>query len=416
MAKVLILSLVFPPDHVSTAHLMGDLAEDLKLAGHDVMVITTFPHYGNDTRATCATIKTRYLFGLVGESVFRGVRVVHICIGKKARSIFLRALSWLWFHAASIFLAVCIGFRPQVLFVPSPPLSNGLAGHLIARWHRAVLIYNIQELYPDIAIHLGVLTNRFLIRIALRLEQFIYCRAARITVIGDGIKRRLLSKGVAVEKVEVIPNFVDISQFSPAIEDPEFDCVPDLRGKFIISYAGNVGRAQGLAVLVEAATILRQNNDIQFAIVGNGIDFDALRDESVRRGLCNMRFISYQPTRVIAQLYRSSALSVVALSEHIGDDAVPSKVYRIMASGCPVLAIVDADADLARLIEEARCGLRSPPAAPQELSQVILGAYADRLQLGEMGRRGYSFALRGYTRRVVGERYCQLVETLVRSN
>lgn len=160
MARVLMLSLLFPPDNVSTAHLMADVCEDLRNAGHDVTVITTTPHYNLDSIAEAAQPRRWTLGPLVQTSSYRGMRVYHTLMPRKGGSRVGRVLAWALFHGLSVIVAVVAVGRVDVLITPSPPLTMGLAATVIGVLKRAPFIYSVLELHPDIIISLGMVDRK----------------------------------------------------------------------------------------------------------------------------------------------------------------------------------------------------------------------------------------------------------------
>jgi colanic acid biosynthesis glycosyl transferase WcaI len=415
MARVLLLTLVFPPDSVSTAQIMGDLATDLLGLGHDVTVVTTTPHYNRDPELEARQPLRPWWGRVVQRSSFAGATVYHTAMPAKTASIPRRLLAWLQFHILSLAVGVCALRRVDVIVAPSPPLTMGVAAWLLGLRHRAPFVYNVQEIYPDIAIRMGAVRNRRLIALLHRLERFVYARAAVITLIADGMARRLLEKGVPRERIEVIPNFVDVDAFQAVAAPNAFTREFGLDGAFLVTYAGNLGPLQGLDLLLDAAQQLRDEPAVVFAIVGGG----TLRDPIARRirqdRLENVRLIPFQPVSRVPEIYGASDLNVVALASSTGSDAVPSKVYRIMACARPVLAVTDADSDLAALVREAGSGIIARPAA-RDVAEAIRRAHADRSSLAALGAAGRRHVERHYARPLVTARYDALLTRLAQAS
>jgi colanic acid biosynthesis glycosyl transferase WcaI len=411
MPRILILSLVFPPDNVSTAQIMADLSEDLKARGHDVTVITTTPHYNQDADAERAQPMTRD-GRWYRKSDFRGIPVIHTVMAKKGQSIVKRVLSWLGFHALSTRAAMKLSPKPEVIIAPSPPLTIGVSAWMIARKHRAKFVYNVQEIYPDIAVKLGALRNTKIIAALHVLERFVYRKAGAVTVIGPRMKENLVGKGVPDAKVHVIPNFVDIGVLSPLPKDNEFSRAHGVAGTFVVSYAGNMGPAQGLETFVEAAALLRDRNDVAFMMMGNGILRDQLEAEVRRLGLPNFIFLPQQPFSLVRAIYATSDINLVPLAAGTGTDAIPSKVYRIMACERPILACADATSELAALVESAECGAVVEPGDAPALADVIARAADDRETWRRYGEQGREYVLRHYTRDGVTREYARLITAL----
>jgi colanic acid biosynthesis glycosyl transferase WcaI len=413
MARILILSLVFPPDNVSTAQIMADLAEDLKALGHDLTVITTMPHYNQDADAERAQPMVN-AGRWYRRSQFRGIPVLHTVMAKKGQSIVKRVLSWLGFHVLSTAAAMKLSPKPDVIIAPSPPLTIGVSAWLIARKHRARYVYNVQEIYPDIAVQLGVIRNKLAIALLRRLETFVYDKSGGVTVIGPGMRRNLLAKGLPESKVHVIPNFVDVSEMTPLPKRNAFSEQHGIAGKFVISYAGNMGPAQGLESFVDAAALLRDRKDVVFAMMGNGILRDALQQRVTRLGLGNFLFLPQQPYSLVPQIYAASDISLVPLALDTGGHAIPSKVYRIMACARPILVAADATAEVSELIAEADCGAVVPPKSAEDIARVVRAAADDPEEWRRKGERGRAFVLEHFERSRVTRQYDELVRSLAR--
>ena len=141
------------------------------------------------------------------QSDFKGMTVYHFFMPAKGQNILMRILAWAFFHFISIIVGLTLVPRPAVIFSPSPPLTIGLCAWLLGRLCRAPYIYNVQEIYPDIAIRLGMIKNRWIIRLLYRLEFFVYFKAAAVTVIASRMREQLLNKGVSKIKSSGHPKF-----------------------------------------------------------------------------------------------------------------------------------------------------------------------------------------------------------------
>jgi colanic acid biosynthesis glycosyl transferase WcaI len=412
MAEVLLLSLVFPPDSVSTAQIMGELAIDLVKHGHRVTVISTIPHYNRDLETERRQPLRQKWGKLLYQSDFYGLTVYHSFMPAKGQNKLLRILAWAFFHFISITAGLTIVPRPSVIISPSPPLTIGLCAWVLGMFRRAPYIYNVQEIYPDIAIRLGMVKTRWIINGLYRLELFVYSKSSAITVIASRMREKLLEKGVSAQKVHVIPNFVDVRDLAPLPKDNDFSRKHNLNEKFVVSYAGNMGPAQGLENFIEAAKILRAYPGICFLLMGDGILRDFLRQRIEQYDLANVVFLPYQPFSLMGQAYASSDLCLVPQAIETGFEAIPSKVYRIMACGRAVLAVTDRNSDLARLVTEAACGAFVLPGSAEVLAEMILRAYKNQQEWQKMGISGREHVARHYAREAVTNRYHELIESL----
>jgi colanic acid biosynthesis glycosyl transferase WcaI len=409
MAHVLVLTLVFPPDGVSTAVIVGELSADLKAAGHDVTAVTTVPHYNRDGEAEARQPLMRLWGPLLYGSEFQGVRVLHVGMPRKSAKVLSRLLAWTQFHVLSLIAAVTLVRRVDAILAPSPPLTIGVCAWLLGLFYRAPYIYNVLELYPDIAITLGALKSRAIIRLLFALERFVYARAGIITVIADRMQRRILSKSVPARKVRLIPNFVDVNDMAPLPKVNAFSRAHALERAFVVTYAGNMGPAQGLETVLDAAALLKLTPGLRFLLVGGGVLHDRLEAVVRDRGLANVLILAHQPYATVPQIYAASDLCLVPLAPHTGSDAVPSKVYRIMACARPVLACADLESDLAELVRLARCGTVVAPGSPESLARAVTEAMQNPSAYAEMGRAGRAHVLAHYSRVTVSAQYEALV-------
>src|SRR5688500_1234571 len=208
MARMLMLRLVFPPDGVASAVLMGEVAADLKRRGHDVTVITTTPHYSRDTEAEARQPPRRTWAGILSRSEYEATPVAHIAMPHKTANRATRVLPAIHFPVMSVIATLLLVRKVDVIVTPSPPLTMGVCAWVLGVLYRAPYIYNVQELYPDIAIKLGAIKSQRVIAVLKALERFVYRRARTITVIAERMRARIIEKGVAAGKVRLIPNFV----------------------------------------------------------------------------------------------------------------------------------------------------------------------------------------------------------------
>ena len=290
---------------------MGELGEDLQAKGHNVTVLTTSPHFNRDAEAEWRQPLRNHWGPVLRRSDYHGIPVYHTIMPRKGKSITLRLLGWTGFHLISTAAGMTTVSRPDVIIAPSPPLTIGVSAWILGKFHGAPFIYNVQEIFPDIAVRLGALRNKRLIGLLEHLERFIYRKGEKIAVIAPRMRQLLLGKGVPSDKVEVVPNFVDIDNFSPLPKDNEFSRQHGIQEKYIVSYAGNMGPAQGLESFIDSAGLLRDETEIQFMMMGDGILRESLKKRIEKLGLNNFTFLSYQPYSTMSQIYAASDICLV---------------------------------------------------------------------------------------------------------
>ncbi|MGC8495190.1 MAG: glycosyltransferase family 4 protein [Syntrophobacteraceae bacterium] len=413
MARILLLSLVFAPDGVSTSVLMSELALELREMGHEITVLTTTPHYNLDTEARNRQPLSPRWPGVLFESTYCGIPVFHVSTPSKASRVGARLLDYARFHAVSTAAGLTRIGNCDVIIAPSPPLTIGLSAWLLGVARDVPFVYNVQEIYPDVAVSLGLLTNRKAIGALEMIESFIYRRSRVVTVISEWFRRRLLSKGVSPDKIRVIPNFVDTDFVAPGLRNNQFSTAHGLAGKFVILYAGNIGLTQGFETILEAAESLRDQVDLRFVIVGDGARRNWLEREMAERRLSNVLLLPYQSRSLVPMIYASADICLVPLKKGTARETFPSKIYTIMASARPVIASADPDSELVWVVGQAGCGWAVPPDNAAALKQAIQDAYGRRQQLSTLGACGRDYVVANHSRRAVARQYNDLVRGLV---
>jgi colanic acid biosynthesis glycosyl transferase WcaI len=415
MARILILSLVFRPDNVSTAQIMGDLAVDLKARGHEVFVITTVPHYNNDPVAVEGQPLYRYWGKLIQRSDYCGMKVLHAWMPHKGRNKLIRILAWLGFHVITTIAGLLSSFKPDIILAPSPPLTIGVSAWLLGLRHNCAYIYNVQEIYPDVAVNLGVLKNTFIIKLLLKLERFVYSKARALAIISESMANRIRSKNIVEEKIHIIPNFVDIDDFRPLPKINSFSLHHGLNDRFVVSYAGNMGKPQGLDTLLEAAHLVRDVSQIHFLLMGDGSERVHLTEKAQHLQLPNITILPYQPYHLMAEAYATADTSFVSQAPGTSSDGIPSKVYRIMACARPVIACTDVNSDLARLVVKADGGVVVASGDAKKLANAIQQAFLQGEAWHEKGSKARRFVLQNYSRSTICSRYHDLIMELRRN-
>lgn len=405
--KLLVVSLYYAPDLCqSNGPIIRALCDDLTAAGHEVTVLTSFPHYNREE------VWPEYRGRLFARDRVGSVNVIRCYIYvPRQRSSTGRILNYLSFNLSSTLAGLFAG-RQDAIFVMSPPLTIGVTAYVLGILKRIPYCYNLQDIWPEVAVKLGVLRGRRLITFFERLERFIYRHSTRIFAISDEFKTNLLSKGVAATKVEVIPNFVDAEFIRPLPRCNAFAQRYDLTHKFVVLYAGNMGLSQGLEVILDAAEQLRGEPDVLFLMVGQGACRDDLMADAERRGLANVQFLPLLPEADVPLLYASCDLALIPLRQGITENSVPCKTYSIMAAGRPYLAGVDAGSNVWKLTESVGCGRCVAPEDGRALAEAVRQFKAEPQALAAMGRQGRAYVERHFARTVVTQRYRTALEAI----
>jgi colanic acid biosynthesis glycosyl transferase WcaI len=300
--------------------------------------------------------------------------------------------------------------RPEVAIIVSPPLLLGGAGWLLGALRGTPFIFHVQDLQPDAAVGLGMLKRNAFTRLLYRLEAFAYAKAARVSGISHGMLRAFSAKGVPEDKTMYFPNGVQ-AQADPLLPRPGkwrhgqgFG-----EGEFLAVYAGNLGMKQGLEILLEAARLVRDAR-VRIVICGQGAARERLLAGIKKQGLPNLVLLPLQDDEAYREMMADTDLCLITQQSGTGQYFFPSKLLTALAFAKPVLAVADADSELAFAMSEGNFGFQVPTEDPAALAGALTSAArmpaAELEALGEAGRRfGQRFAME----KVLGE-FARVIE------
>ena len=379
---LLLMAQHFAPEEVSGAVLATELATDLAAHGQSVTFVTCAPNYPG------GKVFSGYRNRVYHTEQQNGIRIVRTWSYISPQHSFWRRILNYGTFSASAFYGGLFSGKPDVIFSYSPPLPLGVAAWLLSRWWRVPWIMRLEDLYPDTAIAAGVLRNRFAIRFFSALEKFLYRRATHLSLISEDFRRNLLQKGVPADKLSVTPVWADPGEVRPLPRENQFRQQHDLNDSFVVLYAGNLGHTSAVEDLLDAADLLRTQPTIRFVLVGEGVKKAELLDIAQRQQLTNVLFLPFQPRERFAEMMAAADVSVVTLNPSLARTSLPSKLFNIMASGRPVLAIAPHDSEVAQVVERAHCGIVVQPGDPQEVANQVRFLRDNAAHGIEMGQRG----------------------------
>jgi colanic acid biosynthesis glycosyl transferase WcaI len=381
--RIMLLTQWFDPEPTLKGMLF---ARELVSRGHDVTVVTGFPNYPG------GKIYPGYSIRPFTREDISGVHVVRVALyPSHDGSAVKRVLNYLSF-ALSASVAVLVVRRPDVAYVYHPPATVGVPGILLKTFRRVPFVYDIQDLWPDTLASTGMIRDgsRALRVVDLVLRR-IYSNADRIVVLSSGFKTALVKRGVPEEKVEVIPNWADEAQMSVADPSPSRRRELGFDDRCTITFAGNMGAAQDLDTVLNAAELLRGEGRVRFLLIGAGIDRERLEMETERRELANVWFLPRLPFSEIGEILKAST----ALLVHLRDDplfeiTIPSKTQAYLMTGRPILMGVRGDA--AAMVSEADAGFVFEPGDASSLATAVRRLLSMAPQdLTDMGQRGMDY-------------------------
>lgn len=326
--KILIHSLIFSPDGVSTAYLYNDIALKFQENGYEVLVLTTTPHY-NVVESQLAVQPLKWkVWGICKESCFHGIRVLHVP-QKKFRNTFLRVLGFVYWHIIS-FLIGLFQRNIDVILSPSPPLTIGVINIWLAKIKGCKTIYNVQEIYPDILKR----KDGLVIEQLRRMERYVYNNSTVVTTIDQVFYNVIAGRFKDKSKLCIIPNFVDTELYNSQggnVEclNPHFFPATD---SLKLLYAGNIGYAQDWEPLICLAEKTK-GVSIEYFIIGEGVMKPVLEEKVRELELDNVHILPYQPRSLMPSILAYSDIQFIFMNPEMEMQGFPSKVYTIMACG-----------------------------------------------------------------------------------
>jgi colanic acid biosynthesis glycosyl transferase WcaI len=373
---ILLFNEYYPPDTSATAKLAAQITEALAVR-HKVTVVAGRPSYNPDEF---------YPYSLMHRTTRNGVTVE--CVGSTAyprHAMRRRVSNYLSYLALAVPRAIAL--RPDMVIAMTDPPIAGIAAAFVARRIGKPFVYHIQDMYPDMAVGGDIVKPAAWVRWWERMHRRALKQAARVIVIGDDMRERILSKGIAPEKVAVVRNGTTMPAMSPDPKDPAVQKImQEVRCgfSFVVLHAGNLGFYGEWNTLLKAAELLR-NEDIGLVFIGEGANLERLKAAAVNSP--NVRFLPFRPADQMPPVLIAADAHVITVRRGLEGIVVPSKLYGILAAGRPVLAVTASNSDTARTVVEAGCGLAADPDDPAAVAAAIRQLRSDPAKLAEMGRR-----------------------------
>ena len=397
MAKILFVNRSFWPDTDATGFLLTELTEDLS-RDHQVTVIC----------GPANTSKAR-AWPLLRREDHGGVKIVRTFgarFSKRNLAVRIANLGIYWIQA----LIAALRERADVIIAETDPPLLGLLGAIVKRLKGGPFIFYCQDLYPDIAEATRGLRSRPVLAFLRWCNEFACRNADAIVVLGSDMAGRLECKGVAADRIVVIPNWIDCGKVKPQL--PPRGSIRNAGG-FVVMYDGNFGWSQDLGTVLDAAELMRDDPHVKFVLIGDGCRKNSLARQARLVRLPNVEFGERHPPSAISEVLAAGDLQLIPLVTGAAGCLVPSKVYGILAAGKPFVAMMEPEAEVARLAVESDVGFVVPPGNAQELARTISHAMKNPALLEEMGERARALAEHSYDRCLITRRFAELVEAML---
>ncbi len=406
--RILLFTAYFPPDTGSAAHLFYELGGELVARGHQVRVITNMPGYH------AVDADERYQGKRWLKESVDGMDVYRMASLRLSPTSMVGRALWQFGMALAFFVMGMFIPKGDIALVYSPPLTLGFSAWGLRILRGTKIILNVQDLFPQSIIDLGLLNNPHIIRIFEWMEQFIYKRSNKVVVHSSGNQRHVLSRGGNPDRVLVVPNWVDTDFIQPGERQNEFREAHNYNDEFLVSFAGVLGYSQDLDVILGAAKQLKEHPQIKWILVGDGVEKERLQEKAIELELMDcVQFLPMQPREKYPAILHASDVCLATLHAEVKTPVVPSKILSIMAAGKPVVAAMDLSGDAPRLIADANCGFSTPPGDAGVLAEAVLRLYKDQDLCVELGANGRRYAEERLSKQACVSHYeCMIEEKL----
>lgn len=368
--KILFLTENFPPESNAAATRVFERALYWVKDGHDVTVITSAPNFPEGRLFDGYENKWRQ------TEMMDGIRVVRVKTYIAAnRGVLRRILDFVSFGATA-FLAGLGGPRPDVVAATSPQFFAAVAGWAIAAVRRLPFVFELGDLWPASISAVGAIQPGLGVRLVEKVELFLYRRSAAVAALTHAFKDNLVRRGIPADKIAVVINGVDLPRYSPRPKDEVRTREWGLQGKFVTGYVGTHGMAHALRNVLDAAALLKDNDDLRFLFVGAGAEREALMADAKTRDLTNVVFIPRQPKEDMPVIWSVCDVALVHLKNNPAfAEVIPSKIFEAEGMGLPVL-LAAPTGEASRIVETDGCGVHVPAEEPRALADAVLNLAA----------------------------------------
>lgn len=408
--KILIHSLIFSPDGVSTAYLYNDIALAFKRAGYEVVVLSTTPHF-NLVKEQLKEQPLKWgIWGLFKKSVYKGIPVYHVP-QKKFKSTLLRLIGFVYWHIVSLFVGLSIK-NIDVILSPSPPLTIGRLNQWLAKIKGCKVVYNVQEIYPDI---LGKKEGA-VFKILSKMEHKVYNGSDAVTTIDRVFYDTIVGRFEDKSKLHIIPNFVDTDLYRSGVSTDVLDksLFPDTDSIKLL-YAGNIGFAQDWEPLIKLAEKTKDLN-VEYFVIGEGVMKSYVEDKKKELQLDKLHVLPYQPRNLMPAILAYSDVQFIFMTPQMEGQGFPSKVYTIMACGRALLIGSGKNTPIVNFLEPVGCAKlvyeHDVEKKTDEMAQWL--SSVTREELRSMGAKGEKTIQEGYTKEIVTRKYVNLINQLLK--
>ena len=405
--KIVVYSHYFTPEIGAPSARIFEFASQWILAGHDVEVVTCVPNH------PVGKIYPGYGTGIYAKEILSGIAVHrHWTYVTPNKGILKKTLGHISYVPSAIFLSNAHISKPDVAMATSPTLFAAMVGAWTGFQFRIPFVMDVRDLWPAIFVELGILKNPFLIRMLETIELFLYGKATRVVTVTEAFRQDLIGRKVPTEKVHTITNGADTEFWKPQAKPVELVRQLELEGKFVVLYIGAHGISHALEKVVDAASLLREHDEIQFVLVGEGAEKERALGRSRELGLKNIRFLGSVDKKGVMDYYALSDVCLVPLKDiPLFQTFIPSKMFEIMAMGRPIVGSVQGES--AEILLRSKGAIVVRPEDSQAIADAVLQLAQNPIKARQMGLEGRKFVQKHYSRASLAKRYLKVFEEAV---
>ncbi len=408
--KILEIPGYFYPEQMSSTQMDDDRYRAFAKAGIEIEMYAATP-----TRNVTVDVRREYKKKRL-EKMYDGQMTVHrYSLYREGKNPLLRAFRYLLqcIKQFNIALFAKDARKCDLIFTGSTPPIKGAMVALVKKFRKIKFVYNLHDIFPDSLVGSGLAKQGgFLWKIGRVIENFTYCNADKIIVISEDFKWNIMEKGVQEDKIVVVYNWVDTEKIKPVVkeENPLYDEFGISKDKFNVVYAGNLGNAQNVMLLVEAAKKLKDDDSVQIIIFGTGGIEQELKNAVIENDLKNVKLLPLQPMERVPYVYGVGDVCVVACKEGLGGSAMPSKTWTIMSCGKTVLANFD-EGELKHIIEDNNCGVFTKAGDVDAFVDAIKELKKQESKCEELGKNGRAFVLKNLNKDICTQKYVEVIKS-----
>lgn len=398
--KILFISQYYPPEMGALASRASEMCRMWSDSNHEVSVLTAFPNYPS------GIIPAEYKGMKWKTEKVNGVNIIRTYIhAGHYKGKLNRVLNYISFLFSGIFWGRKLIGRPDVIIASSPPILVPVIGYFLSKIKKTPLVFEVRDLWPESIIQISNVNNRLILGILKKLELFLYLKARMIIVVTESFKTFITDLGIEGDKIEIVKNGVDLELYNPDKINTFPESIAHLKDKFIVSYIGNHGMAQGLSTIIQVAEKYIAQKEIHFLFVGDGAEKPMLEQKVHELNLSNVTFTGQIDKQQMPDYYAASNVVLVPLKNlPLFQKVIPSKIFEIMAMEKAMIISVPGEVKHI-VVDEAQAGLFAEPENVNKIHEAILELYNSDEKRKTMGKNGRSFVNKNYSRKNLADKY-----------